>query len=46
MACFVENFKGKDTCAIQSETPVGGIERIKIDDPHRNEKNYLIFKSI
>jgi len=25
-------FKGKDTCAIQSEIPVGGIEGIKIDD--------------
>ena len=30
--CFWLEFKGKDTCAIQSEKPVGGIEGIKIDD--------------
>ena len=30
--CFWLEFKGKDTCAIQSEKAVGGIEGIKIDD--------------
>ena len=36
--CFWLEFKGKDdTCAIQSEKAVGGIEGIKIDDTVEEE---------